>query len=185
MAVKAILIIEVMGRPAEYLPQALKEHVENINKVKDTMITKLTIADSKLIEGQQDAYSCFAEVEVRTDSLSSLMGLVFDFMPSSVEVLEPYDLGFDSQEASMFLNDLAGRLHKYDEIAKLAKLQVQQLTQRFQQMQQARPQLVVSENLPNNANKSVKIEAKPVDTPQKPAKKEKILSKKKPSKKKK
>lgn len=179
MALKAILIVEVLGRPANYLPEALKTHVENINNIKNTRITNLKIAEAKKIEGQEDAYSCFAEVEVETESLSSLMGLVFDFMPSSVEVLEPYDLEFNSQEASMFLSDLSGRLHKYDEIAKLAKFQVQQLTQRFQQMQQMRPQRVVSENIPNNANKSVKIEAKP-------SKKEKAkIVKKKPSKKKK
>lgn len=184
MVVKAIMIVEVMGRPAEYLQEALKTHVEGINKVKNTMITNLKIADAKLIEGQQDAYSCFAEVEVQTESLSTLMELVFEFMPSSVEVLSPYDLEFNSQEASMFLNDLSGRLHKYDEIAKLAKLQVEQLTHRFQQMQQARPQLIVSENLPNNANKSVRIEAKSVNSPQKPIKKVKAPSKKKSSKKK-
>jgi len=149
MVVKAVLIIEVVGRPAEYLKEALKTHVEGINKVKSTSVTNLKIADSKKIEGQEDAYSCFAEVEVQTESLSSLMELVFEFMPSSVEILSPYNLEFNSQEASMLLNDLSGRLHKYDEIAKLAKIQVQQLAARFQQMQQqGRPQLIISENLP-------------------------------------
>jgi hypothetical protein len=159
MTIKAILIVEVLGRPASYLPEALKTHVENINKVKNTQITNLKISDAKLIEGQQDAYSCFAEVEVETESMSSLMGLVFDFMPSSVEVLEPYDIEFNSQEASMFLSDLSGRLHKYDEIAKLAKMQVQQLATKFQQMQQ-QPRVMVSENLPNPLPKKIEKKSK-------------------------
>jgi len=44
------------------------------------------------------------------------MSLGFDFMPSSIEILEPQSLELKSQELTDFLNDLITRLHNYNVI---------------------------------------------------------------------
>jgi SAM-dependent MidA family methyltransferase len=56
-------------------------------------------------------------------------------MPSSIEILEPAEVVFNIQETTNFLSDLAARLHKYDDLAKIAKFQIQELSQRLQQFQ--------------------------------------------------
>ena len=81
-------------------------------------------------------YTCFAEVEIKVISLLRLIELIFDFMPSSIEILEPSELKFDVLETTSFLNNLTGRLHRYDEIAKIAQLQTQQYARKLQIMQQ-------------------------------------------------
>ena len=130
--VRAILVLEIAGRPAEHVKKVLEIHVDKLNEQKDVEVINRTISEPKKLESEKGIYTCFAEVEIVTISLSRLMEIVFDFMPSSVEIFEPYDLGFSSQEATAFVNDLAGRLHKYDEIAKIAQFQGQQLFRKLQ-----------------------------------------------------
>jgi hypothetical protein len=134
--ITALMIVEVAGRPKEYLKEALEKHISQLNNIKDAKLVSMKIAEPKMIDEEKDMYSCFAEVEVCVIGLQKLLDLVFDFMPSSVEIVDPVDLEINCQETTMFLNDLSGRLHKYDEVAKLAQLRIHQLSQA---LQQARP----------------------------------------------
>jgi hypothetical protein len=143
--IKAIMIIEVAGRPPQYLTDSLKAHVEKLNSIKGVRLVSSKIAEARIIEEEKDLYTSFAEVEVETETLGKLMELVMDYMPSSVEIVEPSEICFNCHEASMLFNDLAGSLHKYDEIAKVARMQIQQLSQRLQQMEaQHAPKPLVS-----------------------------------------
>ena len=133
--VRAMMIIEIAGRPPEHLIGRLKEHVRKIKSIKDVGYLSETFSDAKKINEEKDVYTAFAEVEVETNTFSRLIELIFDFMPSSVEVVSPKEVNLDMHGATGILNDLAGRLHKYDEVAKIAKLQNQQLTKKLQEMQ--------------------------------------------------
>lgn len=133
----ASMIIEVAGRPPEYLENSLKLHLDKLNHIKDVKLISSRIAEPRLIENEKELYTCFGEVEVEVSSMAKLMDLIFDFMPSSVEIISPSEIEFDCQAATMFANDMAGRLHRYDEIAKIARMQVQQLSQQLQKYQQA------------------------------------------------
>ncbi|VVB80708.1 Uncharacterised protein [uncultured archaeon] len=133
--IRALLIIEVAGRPPEHLSEAIRAHVEKLNFVKGVKLVNATYATPKKIEEEKDLYTTFSEVEVQTDSIQKLIDIVFEFMPSSVEVLEPSEVVFDIQETTNILNDITGRLHKYDDVAKIAQFQIQNLTQRIQQLQ--------------------------------------------------
>lgn len=134
--ITAIMIIEVAGRPPEYLTNSMKLHIDKLNGVKGVTLVSSKISEPTIVDGEKDLYSCFAEVEVETLGLAKLMDLVFDFMPSSIEIIEPSTVELNCQEATMFVNDLAGRLHKYDEIAKIARFQIQQLSEKLAQTQQ-------------------------------------------------
>jgi hypothetical protein len=144
--IRAIMIIEIAGRPANHVKDSLKAHTAQIRSIKDICVENENISEPKLIEMEnknpekpavsQEFYSCFSEIEFTTNSFQKLTDIVFDFMPSSIEILEPSELDFNLADATTYLNTLAGRLHKYDEIAKVSQLQVQQLAQRMQMMQQ-------------------------------------------------
>ena len=130
------MIVEIAGRPAEYVKDILKVHVGKIKEAKDASVVCEKLSEPKKLDSEQEMYTCFAEIEIETSSLSRLLELIFDYMPSSVEIVEPSELRLNSQEATAFACDLAGRLHKYDEIAKIAQIQTQQLAQKLQIMQQ-------------------------------------------------
>ena len=134
--IRAIMMIEVAGRPPEYLAESIGAHINKLNSVKDVRLVNSKISKPAIVDSSKDLYSCFAEVEVETTGLINLMDLVFDFMPSSIEIIEPVDLELNCQEVTMFMNDLAGRLHKYDEVAKIAGFQIQDLKNKLIRMQQ-------------------------------------------------
>jgi hypothetical protein len=132
----AIMIIEVAGRPPQYLIDSMKAHIDKLNTIKGVRLVSSKISEPAIVESEKDLYTCFAEVEVQTDGLAKLMDLMFDFMPSSVEIIEPIDLQLNCQEATMFMNDLSGRLHRYDEVTKIMQMQLQQMAAKLSQMQQ-------------------------------------------------
>lgn len=135
--IRAVMIIEIAGRPPEHIKEALKAHVGVMKNMKGVKYISETFSDAKLVDQEKEIYSCFAEVEVEVETFLKLTELMFDFLPASIEVLEPESLRFNSQEATMFLSDLCGRLHKYDEIAKIAQMKNNQLMQHLQKIQQA------------------------------------------------
>lgn len=169
--ITSIMIIEVAGRPPEYLTNSMKLHIDKLNNIKGVSLNSSKISEPTLIESEKDLYSCFAEVEIDTENLAKLMDLIFDFMPSSVEIIEPTNLDLNCQEATMFANDLAGRLHRYDEVAKIAQFQIHQLTAKIAQMQQgAQPRpaqnpiqpIKITMNQDDSPKESKKVAKKPI-----------------------
>ena len=60
---------------------------------------------------------------------------MFDFMPSSVEVIEPAKVVMNMSESTDLLNNISGRMHRYDEIAKVLGERYRQLGVQFQTLQ--------------------------------------------------
>jgi hypothetical protein len=131
------MIIEIAGRPAEHVKEALKTHIGQLKSSKTVKLISENYSEPKRIEAEQEIYTCFAEVEIETVRFLDMVNLIFDFMPSSFELISPEEIDFNLTDATSMLNTLSGRLHKYDEIAKVAQFQVQQLAYKMNQMQQA------------------------------------------------
>jgi hypothetical protein len=135
--IKAAVIIEIAGRPAEHVSESLKAHVKTINDLKNVKLIKEKFSEPKEIENVPDAkgvYTCFADIEIEAENFLSLMDFVFDFMPSSIEIFEPYELNLELPEATMILNRLAGRMHRYDEIAKISSMKAEQAENRLKEI---------------------------------------------------
>lgn len=176
--INAIMLIEVAGRPAEHLATALKSHVEKINLVKGVKIVNSKISEPRLLESEKDLYTSFSEVEVQADSLFKILDLVFDFMPSSIEIIEPADIELNCQEATMFMNDLAGRLHKYDEVTKIAQFQMAKMSAKIKELQTPQNQAPKSPYQPlkvsfDSTDPSTKGKNLPKEEKKKPSKKSK------------
>jgi len=128
--VRAVMIVEVAGRPAEHLKAALGEHIGVLNKVDDITVHSIKISEPKTIEKSNGMFTCFAEADFECDSFARLSETMFDFMPSSVEVIEPGKVTLSMSEATDLLNNISGRMHRYDEIAKVAGIRLKQMGER-------------------------------------------------------
>jgi hypothetical protein len=128
----AIIVVEMMGKPADYLKKSLEAHVDRLNHMKGVRVKSIKVNDAKELDNSQGFFSCFAEIEFKVETLKELFDIVFDYMPSSVEVLEPAHVDIDTIEATALLNNLAGRLHRYDEAARAAKLKADHLLKQVQ-----------------------------------------------------
>lgn len=119
-------VIEVLGKPPEHVEKSLKEYVENIKKSKNYEVSKEKYAQIQKQE-EQELWSNFAELEIKTGKVEHLTSFCFEYMPSMIEVLEPEEISWSEQEFSVFLNDLQSRLHQIDLIAKQVKVENDQL----------------------------------------------------------
>jgi len=102
--------LEVAGQPESYVNDTLKQYIAQIKEA------KIKIVDSHIekAEKKEQFYSSFAELEIAAKKPSELMGFCFDFMPASIEIIEPSDISFSGYELSSVLNDLQARLHRFD-----------------------------------------------------------------------
>ena len=69
--IRAIMIIEMAGRPPEHVKEALKNHTEQLKNLKDLELININISEPKKLESEQEMYTCFAEVEIKTETLSA------------------------------------------------------------------------------------------------------------------
>ena len=168
--VRAIMIVEVAGRPAEHLKAALGEHIGVLNKVDDVTVHSIKLSEPRALargDGQQVTgdseimLTCFAEADFECNSFARLSETMFDFMPSSVEVIEPSKVSLSATEATDLLNNISGRMHRYDEIAKIAGARLQQMNA---QLQAAQKVLMERDNeISKLKKKSVKLAKEIID----------------------
>jgi len=122
------MIVEVAGRPAPHVKESLKSHVGALENFKDIEVISIKLSEPREIENSQGLFTCFAEVEFEATSFSRISEVMFDFMPSSVEVVEPSRVSMDAAEASNLLNNISGRMHRYDEVARMAQVKLKQMS---------------------------------------------------------
>jgi hypothetical protein len=132
--VRAIMIVEMAGRPAEHVKDSLTKHIEILNNVKDAEVHSIKVSEPKEIENSNKMFTCFAEADFEIPSFARLSETMFDFMPSSVEVIEPAQVIMNMNEATDLLNNISGRMHRYDEIAKVAGVRLQQMAEREKEL---------------------------------------------------
>ncbi|MAH47554.1 hypothetical protein CMI37_17165 [Candidatus Pacearchaeota archaeon] len=130
--VRALMIVEMAGRPAGHVVTTLENHVGQLKNFRDIEVFDIKVSAPKELEERKGFFTCFAEVEFEADNFARVADMIFDFMPSSIEILEPANMKFNANDATGLLNTLSGRLHRYDEIAKIANLQNQQLLKKLQ-----------------------------------------------------
>lgn len=106
-------IIEIMGIP--------KDHVEKtMQLVLEKFKNEYKVLKENLNEATQvkQFWSTFVELEVEIDQIDQIIAICFDYMPSSIEVMEPANFNVKNQDISDLMNDLLAKLHRYDMILK-------------------------------------------------------------------
>jgi hypothetical protein len=109
-------VFEVAGFPEEHIAKTVQLMSEKFAKEKGVLVIEQIGHSPKKVSDKM--FSSFIESEFLVQSLVYLMGLIYDYMPSSVEIIEPADdpISDDPQAITMILNDLVARLHKYNQI---------------------------------------------------------------------
>ena len=124
--IKTRMIVEIAGFPKEHIDDALKRASENFGKEsKKVKVTNKNIKESQHVKMGEikdtKIFSGFVEFGAEVEDFSTLVGLVFDWMPSSVEIIEPEKVAENTRELNNVLNDLACKLHQYDAAVKKLK----------------------------------------------------------------
>lgn len=117
--IKAVLIFEMLGRPVEHLKNTLVQFVEKISQEDGVEILNKKIHEPKKIEeAKQELFTTFAETELSFKDMPSMFKIIFMYMPSHIEIIEPEEIKIKNFDLNILMTELARKLHQYDEIAK-------------------------------------------------------------------
>ena len=112
------MIFEIMGRPPEYIRETLSQLIDKIKEEKGCSIESKKVFDPKPVEQQPGIFTTFAEVEFHFEKMEDLLRVVFNHLPSHVDIIRPQSANVTNVEFNFLMNDLAMNLHHYDEVAK-------------------------------------------------------------------
>ncbi len=104
-------IVEILGAPPEHIDQSLRGFVKSLKDWEGLHVRK---SDYSEPQQQETLYSMFVELEIEAKNITELIGFCIEGMPSTVEIIEPEELSFDSQAFSQAINDLQAKLHVVD-----------------------------------------------------------------------
>lgn len=107
------IIIEILGNPQEHVNDTLKKIVEKVKS--EFKVNKEEIYEA---ENVGKLWSAFTEVEMELNNVDQLIEICFEYMPSSIEILEPIEFAVKSNDLNNLLNDLMAKLHQNDMIIK-------------------------------------------------------------------
>ncbi len=115
---KTRMIVEIAGFPKEHIENTIvllgQKFAEGLQTVK---VTKRMVREPQQIKNSK-IWSGFVEFYCDVQNLATLIGLIFDYMPSSIEIIDPETITEDTPYLNGILNDLAAKLHNYDATVK-------------------------------------------------------------------
>ena len=117
--ISAMFILEVIGKPAEHLVEALEEIIKKIDEEKDVNVNGKKIKEPTPMKEQEGFFTTFAEVEVEAENMMLIAMLMFKYMPAHIEIISPENITLSNNEFGEILSELTRRLHGYDEVARV------------------------------------------------------------------
>ena len=118
MEIRIRAIIELLGSPKEHIENTMKKVMEELKTKDNVQIVKNDTSAAKESKEMANFYSIFTELELKMDDFNALNSFCFDFMPSSVEILEPAEFKMSDKELEDMLNDLLAKLHQQSMIVR-------------------------------------------------------------------
>lgn len=134
--INAILVLDIIGRPKEYLLETLRNIIKEIEKEKGVVVKRSDIKEPKEIKEANNFYTTFAEIEVETEEIFPLILLIFKYMPAHIEIIEPEDFVIKNNDFNDIFNEIIGRLHGYDEIARIMQVERDKLLQKIKELEE-------------------------------------------------
>ena len=148
MNVKAEMIIEVIGRPPEHLIETLDGMIERIEDEKGVTVLRKKINESQPMKDNPEFYTTFAEIEVEVEEVLYLVMLVFKYMPAHIEIISPEKISLSNNGWNEIVNEVARRLHGYDEIARVLEVEKSLLERKLREILDQKKENQVKSEVP-------------------------------------
>jgi hypothetical protein len=117
--ITSMFVLEVIGRPEEFLIETLNDLVKKIGEEKGVVVKGVKINPPILMKDQKEFFTSFAEIELETENILYLAILMFKYMPAYIEIISPQNMLLSNNDLNDILNELTRRMHGYDEIVRI------------------------------------------------------------------
>ena len=132
--IQSILVFEIIGNPPEKIVNFIEDIIKKIGEEKGVEVKSKEVKEPVLIKDQKEFYTTFAEVEVEVEEISYLALLMFKYMPAHIEVVSPELIALTNNGWGDILSELTRRLHAYDEIARILRLENAQMQKKLKEL---------------------------------------------------
>ncbi len=105
------VVIEILGAPQKHVEDTIGLVVKKLGGERDISIVSELIHPAEV---KEKLFSTFAEAELLIKDFATLTRIVFDYMPSSFEILKPESFRLSMLEVSNFVSDTLAALHQID-----------------------------------------------------------------------
>lgn len=119
-------IIEILGFPEEHVKEVTLKIIEKLKTEEGITLTKDQIHPAEKIKDR--FFSCFAEVELKVHDFSKLLKFCYDYMPSSIDILDTEKVTMPIREFNFGINEMLECLHQYN-------IAVNNLTNKIKQLE--------------------------------------------------
>lgn len=150
--IRAVMILEVIGRPSEYLVETLENIAKDIDGEKGVHVVEKEINEPILMKDQKEFYTSFAELEVEVNEILHLAALILKYMPAHVEIISPELIALTNNGWNDILNETVRKLHGYDEIARIIQTEKVILEKRIRELMEKN----ISENKDSEKKEKIK-----------------------------
>jgi hypothetical protein len=111
-AILAQVAFEVMGNPKEHVEKTIHDFMDNIRKDFQINILNEEYGEAEEVPKSEGLWSTYCDAEILTDNLDKFNWLCVNFMPSSIEIIEPQELRIKDKDLTNWFNDLLAKLHE-------------------------------------------------------------------------
>jgi hypothetical protein len=118
--IRAALVLEILGRPKEHVEETLTDLVNRLGEEKGVKILNKKIQDTIPAKDSGTLFTSFAEIDLEFDSIENYFRIMFNYMPSHIEIVKPEKITLTNSTFNELGNSLINRLHNYDAITKKA-----------------------------------------------------------------
>lgn len=105
------VIINVVGKPESQVIQAADLIIHKLKKDENFIVNNIEVSD---VKKEDPLFTLFAEIELLTKNIDQIAWFCFDYMPASIEIIEPRELKYKSEQMTNFFNDIQQRIHSLD-----------------------------------------------------------------------
>lgn len=105
-------IIEVLGMPEKHIVDVVDKVLEKLKNENGITLEKQEVSKPELVK--EKYYAIFAEVEIKAINFTKLLQFCYDYMPTSIEILDMDKIAMPVREFTNGINDSLIRLHQYN-----------------------------------------------------------------------
>jgi len=160
--IKAIIVLDVIGKPPEHLAEVLNKVIGEIDKEKGVNVLGKNIKEPRPLKENESFFTTFAEVELEVEEILNLVIVMFKFMPAHLEIVSPEIIAISNNSWSDILSELTRRMHGYDEVARMLQHENNLLRKKLEELtgEKATTPMSPAENLPEKLNPKKKEKPK-------------------------
>ncbi|MBI2047002.1 hypothetical protein HYT26_02465 [Candidatus Pacearchaeota archaeon] len=131
--IRALMVIEILGRPVEYILESMDSIVTKIGGEKGARIITKKVHEAKAVEKADNLFTTFAEIEFETENIETLFRIIFTYNPSHIDIINPEQLVLKNTSLNLIANEIIRKLHQYDEVAKILSIERNILANKLRQ----------------------------------------------------